>query len=146
MIKGFITQEKFLLGRSLPEIELILGFRSGHFERGARVVALEQIPHVDQFDLAGYSQVAGHRLADQYGKIPLDRQKLKEFLVAHVFTTVGSNRLVKVLAMHDIQTSLKNNEQYPSGEGAPQWILLSEIPGRIVAEISYPEGRYIPNT
>jgi hypothetical protein len=49
--------------------------------------------------------------------------------------------LVKVKAITPHNNNIQNDEQYPPGQGIPQWKLISGIPARVVAEIyDYPSG------
>ena len=60
-ISGCITKEKFIAGRTLAEIEKILGFQNGRLSGGIAIVALTELPSIQQFDVAAYSNVATHR-------------------------------------------------------------------------------------
>jgi hypothetical protein len=42
-VYGFITQEKFLRGKSLAELEDLLGFQTGRLAQGAVVLALSNL-------------------------------------------------------------------------------------------------------
>lgn len=53
---GYITTEKYVLGKTPAELERILGFRQGAFDQGVKIHPLEEIPKPDQFELRGYSQ------------------------------------------------------------------------------------------
>jgi hypothetical protein len=46
----------------LQELENILGFHKGRLSKGIVVAALLQIPSKPQFELLGYTQVAGHKI------------------------------------------------------------------------------------
>lgn len=96
-VRGCITQEKYIKGRTLSELESTLGFHAGRLSNGATVAALLQVPAKSQFNLLGYTQVAEHKISREAFK-GLDVDKLKELLVKEIFTTVGVNRLVKVMA------------------------------------------------
>jgi hypothetical protein len=60
-VSGCITKEKFIAGRTLAEIEKVLGFHSGRLSGGITVVALTELPSIQQFDVASYANVATHR-------------------------------------------------------------------------------------
>ena len=130
-IKGCITQERYIKGKTLPELERLLGFKKGRLEKGVVVAALIQLPTVNQFDLLGYSQVAGHKFNSDSTK-GLDVDKLKELVLKEAFTLVGTKRLVKVMANTPHNDHLSNDEQYPPGEGVPQWKLTSRVSARVV--------------
>ena len=133
-VKGCITQEKYIKGRTLSELERILGFHTGRLAQGATVAALLQVPTKNQFKLLGYTQVAEHKIDSETFK-RLDTDKLKDLLLRDVFTTVGVNRLVKVIAKTEHSKAMQDDEQYPPGWGVPQWKLTSEMPARVIAEL-----------
>ena len=138
-VAGYITLDKFILGRTLEEMEQILGFRQGRFQQGIYVLALNRLPSQSEFQLAAYSMVAEHRF-----KMPTDLNidKIKQN-AAEAWALAGANRLVKVrtVAPHDPKLDL--DIQYPPGKGAPQWKLTARIPATCVAVITgYPGARY----
>ena len=138
-VGGCITQDKFLKGRTLAELESILGYHQGRLSTGMTVVALLQIPGPNDFKLLGYSQVAEHRF-----NMPsqLDVDKLKQLVMNTAFALDGPNRLVKVLPNTRHNNDLSDDDQYPSGQGIPQWKLTSRIPSRVVAIVN-PGERYV---
>jgi hypothetical protein len=91
-VSGCITKEKFIAGRTLVEIEKILGFHAGRLSGGISVVALTELPSLQQFDLAAYSNVAAHRHQTPVG---LDIDKIKADAKAS-WAITGFERLVKV--------------------------------------------------
>jgi hypothetical protein len=137
--KGFITQDKFLLGQTLIDLEKRLGYKTGRFLKGIWVGVCLKLPGQAQFDVKGYSQVAGHKEmnlegveVDQVRKIALSRMR-----------TDGPDRVVKVFPAIGHDTNLTNDEQYPPGLGIPQWDLTTPLPFRIISFVSdYPMGRY----
>ena len=143
-VSGCITQEKFLKGRTLAEIERLLGFHRGRLKEGMIVTTLTQIPQVGQFEFGGYSQVASHHFQEQYGKVAFDKDMMKRKLVAEVFKIHGPDRLVKVMANTRHDDALSLDEQYPPGQGIPQWNLTTKITARVIALINdYPNGRFL---
>ena len=62
--KEGLVGSKQKLGRTLQELENILGFHKGRLSEGIVVVALLQIPSKTQFELLGYTQVTGHKIND----------------------------------------------------------------------------------
>jgi len=140
-VHGCITQEKYIKGRTLSELESILGFHAGRLAQGATVAALLQVPSKSQFNLLGYTQVAEHKINQQTFK-GLDTDKLKDLLLGETFTTVGVNRLVKVLAKTNHSKEMNDDEQYPPGWGVPQWKLTAEMPAQVIADLN-PGERYI---
>lgn len=140
-VSGCITKEKFIAGRTLLEIEKILGFHHGRLLGGIAVVALTELPAVQSFDLAGYSNVATHRGVPPTG---LDIEKLKTQARA-TWSTNGFERLVKVLPATRHDPNMNPDTQYPPGQGAPQWVAKTPLRGTVVAVITnYPNGRFVP--
>jgi len=138
-VSGYVTKDKFILGRTLEEIEAILGFKKRRLEQGMFVLALDRLPLENEFQLAAYSMIAEHRFS-----LPTDLNiaKIKEN-AASSWTLTGGDRLVKVRAVTPHDPNLDLDQQYPPGKGAPQWKLLVRIPATCVASVSgYPAGRY----
>ena len=139
-VKGCITQERYIKGKTLPELERLLGFQKGRLEAGAIVAALIQLPATHQFELLGYSQIAEHHFgADATNGLNVN--KLKELVLHDAFTLAGNKRLVKVMANTPHNTTLDNDVQYPPGQGVPQWKLTSRLPARVI-NIIMPEEVY----
>jgi hypothetical protein len=129
-VKGCITQERYIKGRSLPELERLLGFEKGRLDKGIVVATLIQLPNINQFQLLGYTQVAEHKFKSTDPE-KLDVNKLKEMVMKEAFTLVGNKRLVKVIANTPHNAKIDNDTQYPPGQGIPQWKLISIIPARV---------------
>lgn len=130
-VRGCITQEKYLKGRSTAELERILGFKTGRLFSGYVVAVLEQVPQLDEFELLGYTQVAGHKFGPE-ALNGLDVNKLKQTVQQTVFSITGDNRLVKILPNLPHQQFMSNEEQYPPGLGVPQWKLLKPVYAMII--------------
>lgn len=130
-VQGCITQERYIKGKTLPELERILGFQKGRLDKGITVATLIQLPALNQFELLGYSQVAEHKFSSDATN-GLDVNKLKEMVLKDAFTLVGHKRLVKVLANTRHNILLDNEIQYPPGQGVPQWKLNSRVSARVV--------------
>lgn len=145
---GFVTRQLNLQGQTLSEIERRLGYHAGRLSQGAYFFVLEQLPESHQFDLAGYTQVAGHHTKEQYGSIndaadPMLNRK-KELATAQ-WSKHGYNRLVKVKAVTGHDQSMKEDDQYPPGSGIQQWKVTAPLPFRVEAIVlDYPNGRFIP--
>lgn len=139
-VSGCFTKEKFIAGRTLGEIENILGFRAGRLSGGVAVAVLLELPGLQQFELAGYSQVATHRRGPVEG---LNIEKLKA-AARETWTTAGFERLVKVLPAIRHDPAMNPDIQYPPGRGVPQWIATVSVRATVVAVVAeYPLGRYI---
>ena len=137
--KGFVTQEKYLLGQSLVELEKRLGFKIGRFADGVWIGKLLTLPQPNEFDLQGYSQVAVHKHQPIVG---LDINILKRNALG-VMKTEGLDRLIKVFPVIGHNTGMGLNEQYPPGSGVPQWNLNIPLPFLITHFVGlYPSGIY----
>jgi hypothetical protein len=139
-VSGCVTKEKFIAGRKLVEIEKILGFHAGRLAGGIAVAVLLELPSMDQFDLAAYSNVATHRHVTPAG---LDIAKIKAAARA-TWATTGFERLAKVLPAVRHDPGMNPDKQYPPGQGAPQWLLKVSLKAKIVAVVTdYPHGRFV---
>ncbi len=139
-VKGYVTQDKYLLGRDLAQIERILGYRAGRLATGATFVKLDVLPEPSGFELAGYSMTAEHHYLSPTG---LDLDKLKAIAITR-WSLAGPDRLVKVWPAIAHDPTMQPDEQYPPGAGAPQWRLVQPLAGRVVAEIATAHGIYRP--
>jgi hypothetical protein len=137
-VKGCITQERYIKGKKLAELERILGFQKGRLDQGVTIVVLIQLPDINQFELSGYSQVAGHKFNDESVK-GLDVTKLKQNVLKDNFTLAGPKRLVKVIPDTPHNDILDNDTQYPPGLGVPQWKLTGKVSARVVAKLKSQE-------
>jgi hypothetical protein len=94
-VAGCVTQQKYIAGRMLSEIERILGFRAGRLAQGAFVVRLDQLPGLPQFDISGYTNVNTGRKLDRSG-VDVDRLKQN---ARSAWSLRGPNSLEKVIPM-----------------------------------------------
>lgn len=135
-VRGFFTQEKFLIGRSIRDWEKLLGFQTGRLDGGLVLVHLTEIPAMDAFELKGYSIVPDDEEFEKKYKIEeWKRKDLNAYLkvkqnAQKSWRSEGPDRLVKVMPfiMHR-----KDKTQYPPGLGVPQWKLTKSVHGRVVA-------------
>ncbi len=134
-LSGCVTQLGFLRGRSLPELEKILGFAHGRLKQGAFICELLQLPAPNQFELAGYTQVATHRTKEQYGKIQLDMNVVYRNLMQE-WSAGGHKSLVKLIPVAGHDSSIADDEQYPPGSGVPQWRLKTPLPFKVIAHLT----------
>jgi hypothetical protein len=141
-VTGYVTQDKFLIGRTLAELESYLGFHKGRLARGATFVKLTRLPTDTEFELAAFSMTAAHRYAAPTG---LDITKLKD-LARSAWDLSGPNRLVKVLPGIAHDPTMADDDQYPPGQGVPQWRIKRDrpVPGIIVAEPKTSLDKYKP--
>lgn len=114
-IKGCITQQKFLRRQTLAELERRLGFHTGRLANGVIVAALTRKPLAHEFEFGGYTQVASHYYQEQYGKVQFDKNMMKKKLINEVFTTLGPDRLVKVMPYLRHNPAIRDDDQYPQG-------------------------------
>lgn len=131
-VYGYITLDKFLVGRGMAEVERNLGFHAGRLSRGAAFIKLMRLPALTEFDLAAYSITAQHQYTAPTG---YDLDKLKA-IAASQWNLSGGNRLVKVIPVIGHDATMRDEDQYPVGAGVPQWRLVTKtgIPGIVVAE------------
>jgi hypothetical protein len=141
-VRGYVTKDKFLAGRTLREIEGYLGFHHGRLGRGATFLKLSRLPTSTEFELAAYSMTAAHRHVTPSG---LDISKLKS-LAMDSWTLVGGDRLIKVLPAVGHDAHMADDDQYPPGAGVPQWRIIpsAPIPGVVVAEPKTLADKYWP--
>src|SRR5271165_534630 len=92
-VKGFVTQQKYLSGRSLQQMESLLGYHAGRLSRGAGFAMLDRLPAINEFETFGYSQVAAHR---HVVPADLDPAGLRRMAMS-AWSLAGPNRLIKVL-------------------------------------------------
>jgi hypothetical protein len=141
-VQGYITQDKFLVGRRLSELELYLGFHCGRLALGATFVKLDRLPKEGEFELAAYSMTAAHKHSTPAG---LDISKLKALAMSR-WSLTGPDRLIKVFPLVRHDPSMDSDEQYPPGSGVPQWKIKAgvRIAGMVVAEVTTAAGKYVP--
>ena len=136
VVSGYVTQLKFIAGRTLSQIEQLLGFQRLRLAAGATAIGLSHAPL--DFDLAGYSTVAEHRMQPASG---VDIEKIKA-IARRGWTVSGSNRLVKIRAIVPHDPDMDPDIQYPPGQGVPQWKLTAPQMGTVLAVVGgYPDGR-----
>jgi hypothetical protein len=141
--KGFCTNALVLRGKSLRDLETLLGFRSGRLDAGASVSFLQRMPTPDEFRLAGYTYfshgaVAGHRLKPaerdsarmeellkkEKGWSAKDVQKFKAGMIGRSIVIFGPERIAKLTPV----TPHTESEEYPPGRGVFQIELVSPLP------------------
>lgn len=134
-VRGFVTDEKFLRGRTLEAIETCLGFHRGRLAQGAAFVVLCNPPNFFEFSPKGYSQVAGHHYDEKYGNRQLDHVRLRRNIVQH--WKDRKTQIIKVYPTIRHNNDMTNDEQYPPGKGIPQWEVTVGLSGRVVAILSH---------
>jgi hypothetical protein len=131
-VTGFVTQLKYLSGRSLHQIESLLGFHAGRLSGGATFATLDRLPAVDEFQTFGYSQVAAHRHVVPTDLDPVGLRRL----AMSAWSPTGPNRLIKVIATTPHDAAMQDDAQYVPGQGIPQWKIVRGVPGKVVAVCS----------
>ena len=151
-LRGFFTTQKHLQGKTLREIERLLGFNDGRLSKGAKFFTPLILPGIDGFEFAGYSQVAGHHTQAQYGNInspegPAEKKQYDEMKkkVAGSWTLYGSERLIKVLPVTRPRDGVPDDFQYPPGLGIPQWKMTNQVECRVISFVRDYDGRFIPD-
>jgi hypothetical protein len=126
-IEGYFTIERNILGLSLREMEVRLGFCPGRLAEGARILALDLQPRIEEFEPRGST-----RFPDGNG---LDKLALKstKFLPG---AWLGQ-RLVKVEPL--VRSS--PIESPSSFSAVEQWKLTRAVPGSEICTLS-PMHRY----
>lgn len=152
-LRGFFTTQLYLQGQTLREIELRLGFDQGRLSLGAWFATPSQLPGPNDFEFAGYSQVAGHRTAKEYGEDinnPKNDNEKKAYLlrkrsVIEHWQLYGSNRLIKVIPMIGHTLNMSDDYQYPPGTGVPQWKITTALLCNGICFVNdYPNGKFNP--
>ncbi|MDF9797955.1 hypothetical protein OKW21_003218 [Catalinimonas alkaloidigena] len=153
---GFFTTQRWLQGHILREIEDRLGFKTGRLSQGAGFFTAVHLPKPEEFEFAGYSQVASHHTEKEYGNInsPVSHDEKAGYLQRKMsvlnsqWSLYGDKRLIKVVPRIGHNSALKNDDQYPPGKGIPQWkiVALNGIAWREISFVSeYPNGQFIPD-
>lgn len=155
-LRWFFTSQKWLRGKTLAEMELLLGYRTGRLSTlGAAVYAFTRVPENWEFEVAGYTNVSGglpissdwleadRELALYYAKTGMrnSETRLKDN-ARSIMTIYGEDRLIKVKPLLDDPL-----DTYPPGHGIPQWRVskVSAEKGTLQGEllqVIQPGGRY----
>jgi hypothetical protein len=59
-VGGCVVSAKFVLGKPLADVEKILGLKTGELSGGGALLRLNRFPKPNEFDLAGYTNVAAY--------------------------------------------------------------------------------------
>jgi hypothetical protein len=154
-VRGFITRERWLMGKTPREMARLLGFNEGRMAHGATIYARTILPSDDQYDFAGHTHWSGGIPKD--GPVDLWPEKHREidrrFMrnpeirakdnVRATWRLNGPERLVKVEAKTPHSENLPPEVQYPPGAGVEQWILCVGLPAELVKELG-PDEKYRP--
>jgi hypothetical protein len=152
-LSGYFTSLNYLQGKTLAEIERLVGYDAGRLKQGAWFATPITLPGINDFDLAGYSQVADHRAKAQYGDMnkPANKSEQDAFIIKKKnamsqWSLIGAQRLVKVIPMTGHSYQMSDDYQYPPGAGIPQWKVKRErsVLCRGICYVgNYPNGIFI---
>ncbi len=143
---GFCTHAFLLRGKSLTDLEGLLGYRPGRLASGATILFLEKLPAPEDIQLAGYTYfsdgaVLGHKLApadrDPYRMESLLKSELgwsdaqlrahKQKMIGTKIVISGHERLAKLIPA----MSHSPGEEYPPGKGIFQVKVVRPLPFRV---------------
>jgi hypothetical protein len=129
-LRGFFTSQRWLLGKTLSEIELLIGYRPGRLSTlGAAVYGFPRVPNNWEFELGGYTNVSGGMAMDP-AWVAADRSSAAYYAktgtrssetvlkdnARSCMTIAGPDRLIKVKPLLEDPF-----DTYPPGRGIPQW-------------------------
>jgi hypothetical protein len=152
LVRGYITRERGLLGKTPKEMARLLGFPEYRVANGAKVYALVYLPTNEQFELKGYTYWPGgiptgmteSPVAQWSAKnAAIDKQWMREPEVRvkdnlrKSWTLSGPERLVR------IQVNTPDDGRYPIGAGIEQWRLVVPLEARLEWELG-PDESYLP--
>ena len=98
--EGYITCHKFIKGRSLREVEQILGLHAGELAAGAYLYEFLRLPTMEEFDLRGYTQTPGGQTWTPNSKYPVGagvaqwEVRKNTFIPSRVIATIESGQRV----------------------------------------------------
>ena len=149
--KGFCTHAFLLRGKSLGDLEGLLGYRRGRLASGATILFLEALPTPGDIQLAGYTYFSdgaagGHKLApadrDPYRMESLLKSELgwsdtqlrdyKQKMIGSKIVVKGHERLAKLVPA----TGHTPGEEYPPGTGVFQVKIVHPLRFRVKASIA----------
>lgn len=139
IVSGTFHKADAIAGRTMLEVEFLLGFRNRRLAEGMAVVALLQMPTLEQFDVACLSKEANHQIELPPG-FDLAQAKARDM---KTWATAGPNRLVKVLPFKRHSNFMNSDVLYKPGLGALQWIARCPLAAQVEAVLTdYPTERY----
>lgn len=166
---GYVTREKFIVGRTPQEMEKILGLPAEELKNGAYILAADRMPTIEEFEPAGYTNTAGQKLIElnreryieealgngmsvEHAEQSWQNQELRlRELALTGISSEGPDRLVKVVKMPEKEEDSAQQSDsprppkiYPPGLGAVQYNILDDgVPARVVAILEY-QVKYWP--
>ncbi|WP_126978992.1 hypothetical protein [Frigidibacter oleivorans] len=112
-VNGYVTQEKYLYGKTAPEIGTLLGLRPGELSDGCQILGLMRLPkaHEVEFKLSA---------AFPNGEV-WDEAKIDQMMQARQDFADGKNLYQR--------SATPVAQYYPPGSAmVPQWRLLAPVP------------------
>ena len=140
LVKGFITRERWMLGKTPREMARLLGFSESRIAQGAKIYALSILPRNEQFAFAGHTHWSGGKPVGGEPELwPANQVKIDErFMrspeirakdnVRSTWTLTSPERLIKIETVIPHQEDVSPQTQYPPGAGVEQWVLLDPLP------------------
>jgi len=148
---GFCTHAFLLRGKSLSDLESLLGYRKGRLAEGATILFLEALPTVDDFQLAGYTYFSdgalqGHKhapadrapyrmetlLKTENGWSDAQLRAHKQKMIGVKLVIGGYERLAKLIPA----TPHTAGEDYPPGSGIFQVKIVRPLRFRVKATVA----------
>lgn len=112
-VSGYVTQEKYLYGKTAPEIEALLGLRPGELAAGCQIMALFRLPLAGEVDFKLSAAFPDGGAWDE-GKIEQMMKARKDF-------AEGRNLFQR--------SATPVAQYYPPGSAmVPQWRLRAPVP------------------
>jgi hypothetical protein len=138
-VSGCFTKERYFAGRTLREIETLLGFHQGRMRDGMETVALMRLPEAHEFEILEYTDLVTGTPRYPEGADIAEMKRLSR----GSWLTSGIDRIVKVLPRRRHDVNVSPDIQNPPPFGVAQWVLKLPVPGRVVAVVTgYPDARY----
>lgn len=143
LLKGDVTQNRWVGARSARALEQSLGFGPGRLAAGWTVCLLKQKLQPEDFRFSGITLRSGGRLglpADTDADDRLrphvhdvvmnergaaDYHALQSKTLSSI-TETGPDRIVKVIPATPHSAAMRPSEQYPMGGGGLQWTLIRQ--------------------
>lgn len=145
---GFCTHAFLLRGKSLLELESLLGYRRGRLASVATILFLEKLPSPEDIVLAGYTYfsdgaVQGHKFApterdphrmesllkSEHGWSDAQLRLFKQKMIGTKIVISGYERLAKVAPA----IPASPDEEYPPGQSIFQLKVVRPLPFRVKA-------------
>jgi hypothetical protein len=154
-LSGLVTLQRFVQGRSLSDIERMLGYTRGYFSEGAIAAVATTLPEIDGFFPIGIASSADGKggSSEAINKASKDseyevRLKLMKESARNTWSLQGISRLVSFMPKSQMNTHLNSGQFTQGGRMIPQWHILRDkaIPFRVTAVVEgYPNALFEPD-